>query len=607
MLDTTGAVILASAHKIEKTFANRTLFENLSVGVDDKDRVGLVGPNGAGKSTLLSILAGRIEPDEGTVSTKKGLRFGFLDQTPIFAEGLTILEAILEKCGDRDEALARAYELMAKLELSSKFGEDHLVSELSGGWKKRVAIGRELALEPELLFLDEPTNHLDLSSILWLEDFLSEAPFATVMITHDRLFLQRVANRIWDLDPRNPNFILNVPGDYARYLETKEIELAALARHESVQKNRLRRETEWLHRGAQARQTKQSARINAAADLKDNVADLKNKNQQRRVDLSFGEAEHSPKKLIEATGITKSYGDKILFQDADILVTPKSRLGLLGDNGCGKSTLIKILLGTEPVDAGRIHRPVESQVAYFEQSRETLEPDLSVLKNLCPEGDFVFYKDQPLHVRSYLDRFHFSGSKVDLPVRKLSGGEQARLRLAQLMLKNCQILVLDEPTNDLDTDMLDSLEESLSEFNGAVILVTHDRYFLDAVCNQILSFPLANSPERTLQKFASYFQWENWYKAEVERLEKASVKSAVAENAAPKKSRLSFKEKFELENMEANVLKLEGELAALQTESTQDQVLSDHKRLSEIHSRMAKLQTEIERCYERWSDLEIRK
>ena len=600
-------MILASAHKIEKTYANRTLFENLSVGVGDKDRVGLVGPNGAGKSTLLAILAGRIEADAGTVSLKKGLRLGFLEQTPRFASDATVLDAILEKCADRDEALARAYELMAKLELTNKFGADHLVSELSGGWQKRVAIGRELALEPQLLLLDEPTNHLDLSSILWLEDYLSSAPFAVLMITHDRLFLQRVANRIWDLDPRNPDYILNVQGDYARYLETKELELAALARHESVQKNRLRRETEWLHRGALARQTKQSARIQAAADLKDSVANLKDKNQQRRVDLSFGEAEHAPKKLVEATGISKTFGDKILFENADILVTPNSRLGLLGDNGSGKSTLIKILLGLETPDSGRVLRPVESQVAYFEQSRETLRPDLSVLKNICPEGDFVFYKDQPLHVRSYLDRFHFSGHKVDLPVSKLSGGEQARLRLAQMMLKNCQILVLDEPTNDLDTEMLDSLEQSLEEFNGAVILVTHDRYFLDAVCNQILSFPLAESGDRRLQKFASYFQWEKWFQEESSRQASEKLKPAAAASEVIKKARLSYKEKYELENIEGTILKLEAELADLQAESVSEKTMSDHKRLSDIHSRIAMLQAEIDQRYQRWADLEARK
>lgn len=589
---------LVNAHKIAKSYAHRTLFENLSVGIAEKERIGFVGPNGAGKSTLLKILAGELQPDAGTVAVKKGMRAGFVHQTPLFAPGATVLSALLEKCAQPDESLPRALELMARLNLNTEFGPDHEVDKLSGGWKKRLAIGRELAIEPELLFLDEPTNHLDLGSILWLEEFLCSAPFSVMMVTHDRLFLQRVANRILDLDPRNPNFLLDIPGGYTQYLETKELELAAQQRHEQVERNRLRRETEWLHRGSIARQTKQSARIQAAGELKDTVADLKNKNQLRKVDLNFGENEHSPQKLIEGTALTKSYGPRALFENLDLLITPKTRLGLLGDNGCGKSTLIKILLGQERADSGQVQRADRAEIAYFEQSRETLDPELSVLKNICPEGDYVSLQGQTLHVRSYLDRFFFSGHKVDLPAGKLSGGEQARLRLAQLMLKPSQILVLDEPTNDLDSEMLDSLETSLKEFNGAVILVTHDRYFMDAVCNQILAFGEGTK----LERFANYFQWENWFRDQ----QKESKTTPVALEIVPpvKKNRLSYKDKFELENMEATILKLEGDLLTLQRESEEPGVLSDHKRLNDVHNRMAALQSEIDARYERWSELE---
>ncbi len=602
-------MILLSAHEIAKSFSGRTLFEKLSVGIEERERIGFVGPNGAGKSTLLKILAGLMEPDSGQISRRKGLRIGFLSQTPEFGPEVTIEDAILEKCPDRDESLGRLYELMAKLDLS-QFGEASLVGRLSGGWQKRVALARELAPSPELLFLDEPTNHLDVSSILWLEDFLRSAPLSVLMVTHDRLFLQRVAKRILDLDPRNPNYLLSVNGDYSRYLETKETELKAQARHEWVEKNRLRRETEWLRRGSIARQTKQSARIDAAGELKDAVADLKSKNRAQEVDLSFGEAEHSPNKLIEARGIAKKFGDRILFRDLDLLITPKTRLGLLGDNGCGKSTLIRVLLGDESVDEGRLKRAEGLEVAYFEQSRETLIPELSVLKNICPEGDYVFFHGQSVHVRSYLDRFFFSGHKVDLPVRKLSGGEQARLRLAQMMLKQAQVLILDEPTNDLDAQMLESLENSLTEFNGAVILVTHDRYFLDAVSNQILAFPGSGSADRTLLKFASYFQWESWFQEERSRMGSRAVKTDSAPQpieAPAKKPRLSFKDKFELENMEKNILELESRLGALKAESEILAVRSNHVRLSEIHSEIAALEKEIERKYERWTVLDGRK
>lgn len=598
-------MILISAHKIEKSFADRTLFTELSLGVEENERVGLVGPNGAGKSTLLKILAGETDADDGTVSRKKGLRLGFLHQTPIFKPDATILSTVLEKCDDPDDSLMRAYELVSLLDLS-RFGLEFPVDQLSGGWKKRVALARELVLDPELLFMDEPTNHLDISGILWLEEYLSNAPFSVVLITHDRLFLQRVTNRIVDIDPRNPNFILSVKGDYAQYLEAKELELATLKRHEQVQKNRLRRETEWLHRGAQARQTKQKARIESAGDLKDSVQNLKEKNRSRITDIEFGEAEHSPKKLIEAVDLAKSYDGRTLFEDVNLLISPKTRLGLLGDNGCGKSTLIKILLGMEQPDQGQVKLADNLSVAYFEQSSETLDPELSVLKNILDEGDYVFFQGQPVHIRSYLDRFYFSGHKAELPVKKLSGGEQARLRIAKLMLKQAQILVLDEPTNDLDSDTLDSLEDSLKSFSGAVILVTHDRYFLDAVANQILAFPPPQIEETQLQKFANYFQFERWYLEETSSKKmKARAAAATASQPVEKKKKLSFNEKYELENMEAAILKLETELANLNKET--ETVGSDHKKLAEIHHKIAEVQAELDRRFERWTELEARK
>lgn len=600
-------MILLSGHEIEKSFGGRTLFTGVSVGIEERERVGFVGPNGAGKSTLLKILAGLLDADRGQVSRRKGLQIGFLEQSPSFRDGSTIYDTIVEKCSEPDEAIAFAYELMARLELA-RFDPETPVDTLSGGWKKRVALARELAPQPELLFLDEPTNHLDLTSILWLEEYLKNAPFAVLMITHDRLFLQRVANRILDLDPRNPNYLLNINGDYSQYLEAKDLELAAQARHERVEKNRLRRETEWLRRGSIARQTKQGARIEAAHELKDTVRELQAKNQARELDLTFGEAENSPKKLIEAKGIAKKFGERELFCDLDVLVGRNTRLGLLGDNGCGKSTLIRILLGNETPDRGSVLRADGIEIAYFEQSRETLLPDLSVLKNICPEGDYVFFQGQSVHVRSYLDRFYFSGPKVDMPVKKLSGGEQARLRLAQLMLQRAQILVLDEPTNDLDTEMLESLESSLKEFNGAVILVTHDRYFLDAVANQILAFPPSEFAERKLVKFANYFQWENWFREQKAKIGTKETKVfELADSTPAKKVKLSFKDKFELENMETTILKLEEELETLRAESESPEILTDHKRLAEIHTRMAALAENIETKYARWNELDARK
>ncbi|MGZ3797905.1 MAG: ABC-F family ATP-binding cassette domain-containing protein, partial [Pseudobdellovibrionaceae bacterium] len=492
--------LLINTHQLEKSFAGKVLFSGVSLGIEEGDKIGLLGPNGAGKTTLMKILAGVSTADGGKVTPKKGLRLGYLPQTPVFAEKETILQALLSRAHDPDEALGLAYEWFARLDLS-QFGEDFLVSELSGGWQKRVALARELVLEPELLLLDEPTNHLDVVSILWLEEFLQRAPFAFLMVTHDRLFLQRVVNKVFDLDPRNPNNLLAVSGDYVTYVEAKEQLLASQQKLETVLKNTLRRETEWLRRGAKARLTKQKARIERAGDLKDDVANLTDKNRKRVAGIAFGDAERNPQKLIELKNVFKSYGDRHLIQDFSFLITPKTRLALLGENGSGKSTLIKMLLGLERPDQGTIFLSDKVKVAYFEQNRAGLDLQKSVLKNICPDGDYVSLQGQYVFARSYLERFLFSRQQMDLPVARLSGGEQSRLRLAQLMLQDASVLILDEPTNDLDVATLEVLGEAIQNFNGAVIIVTHDRYFMDQVANDILGFPRRDNPKKKLENF----------------------------------------------------------------------------------------------------------
>jgi ATP-binding cassette subfamily F protein uup len=304
---------LLSTYKLEKSFAGKTLFKNVSLGIEEGDRIGLVGPNGAGKSTLLKIISGRMQPDSGEVTMNKGLRMGFLAQTPVFDPGVTIIDAIM---GDNDygEYIGPAYEWMARLELS-QFGDQFLVEDLSGGWKKRVALARELIQAPQLLLLDEPTNHLDVTSIMWLEEFLAKAQFATLIITHDRLFLQRVTNKIFDLDPKNPNYLFTTVGEYSNYVESKELMMAGQEAKELTMKNTLRRETEWLRRGAKARLTKQKARIDRAHTLKDDVSDLVAKNAARTVKIEFKDAERNPQKLMELIHVSKAYDGKVLFND----------------------------------------------------------------------------------------------------------------------------------------------------------------------------------------------------------------------------------------------------------------------------------------------------
>ncbi|MGE9746645.1 ABC-F family ATP-binding cassette domain-containing protein [Bdellovibrio bacteriovorus] len=596
-------MLLINTHKLEKSFAGKTLFKNVSLGIEEGERVGLVGPNGAGKSTLLKILAGTMTPDSGDVTAKKGLRLGYLEQTPTFKKDETILDAVLSKAEDPHEAIGSAYEWIARLELT-QFGENFLVSDLSGGWKKRVALARELVRDPELLLLDEPTNHLDVSSIMWLEDFLSRAPFATLTITHDRLFLQRTVNKIFDLDPKNPNYLISTTGGYLEYLEEKAILLAGQEQKELAMKNTLRRETEWLRRGAKARLTKQKARIDRAGTLKEDVEELSAKNAARKVKIEFKETDRNPQKLIEVDHVTKAYDGRVLFSDFSYLVTPKTRLALLGDNGSGKSTLIRMLLQQEAPTSGRVVQADKLKVAYFEQNRETLKPKESVLKNICPDGDYVHYQGQYVFARSYLERFLFNRQQMDLPVEKLSGGEQSRLRLAQLMLNEAQVLILDEPTNDLDVATLTVLEDSLKEFTGAVILVTHDRFFMDQVASDILALHKNPDGSTSMERFAGYLQWEEWFEEQKELQAQELKKEKKAEKAAAKPVKLSFKEKFELENMEANIFEMEEKLSNLQSEAGKPEVVSQASKVQELFAEISSLQSKIETAYVRWAELE---
>ncbi|MEZ0390877.1 MAG: ABC-F family ATP-binding cassette domain-containing protein [Pseudobdellovibrionaceae bacterium] len=591
---------LISAHQLSHSFAGRDLFRQVSLGVFEGDRIGLVGPNGAGKSTLMKILSRSLIPDQGEVTYRRGLNLGYLPQTPEFKPGESLLEALLSKALDPHEATSDAYMWISKLGLD-QFSPDQPVAELSGGWKKRVALGRELILSPELLLLDEPTNHLDIESILWLEEFIESSPMAFVTITHDRLFLQRVANKIFDLDPKNPNYLLTINGDYVKYLEAKELLIKGQERKEWTMKNTLRRETEWLRRGAKARLTKQKARIERAHDLKDEVQELSGKNLKRQVQIGFGESERNPKKLIEAKQISKWD----LFENFSTLVTPKSRIGLLGRNGAGKSTLIRVLLKKEEPDSGSVEVADGIKISYFEQNRETLNPKLSLMKNICPEGDYVNFQGKFVHARSYLERFLFSARQLDLPVEKLSGGEQSRLRIAQLMLEPASVLVLDEPTNDLDLDTLNILEEALKDFPGAVILVTHDRYFMDQVATEILAFPHGGGQ---IQKFADYLQWEAWQTEQTSRDQANALAAKNSEaNLKEKSKKLSFKEKFELENMESKILELEQSLAKMESDAQSPEIVANASKVQDLFEKIHSTQKQIEALYSRWAELENRK
>jgi ATP-binding cassette subfamily F protein uup len=596
---------LISVQNLTKSYAHRALFEDISFSLEEGEHVGLIGPNGAGKSTLLRTLAGRESPDEGEVIPRRSLRLGFLEQTPVFARAGTVASAIGDGLADPHlhdwERDAQVSEMIAKLSLSS-FSADQPVATLSGGWQKRVALGRELIKQPELLLLDEPTNHLDVESIYWLEDLLARSDFATLTVTHDRLFLQRVAGRILELDRRNPKGLLSVRGAYADFLEAKEQLLSAQERQEQALRNTLRRETEWLRRGPKARTTKQQARINRAEDLKEQVDEIGARNQSRTAGIEFRHEKRLPKKLVEATQIAKSHGGRLLFEALDLILSPGSRVGLLGRNGCGKTTLIRTLFGKEKPDRGHVFHYDELAVAYFEQDRGALDPNQTVAKTLAPSGDQVVYRGTALHIRSYLDRFLFTKLQADMPVAKLSGGEQSRLLIAKLMLAEANVLVLDEPTNDLDLATLNVLQACLEDFGGAVLLVTHDRYFLDAVCNKILAFPFDDEAPRRLVTFADLAQWESWREERPAPPKPKAEREQLNPLPAGKPRKRSYKDQLEFDSMEGRIQEAEKELDRLSREAEEN--ASNASKIGALHDQIEDLKRGIERLYARWAELE---
>lgn len=604
-------VTLVNGYNLQHSFASRPLFKGIGFSIEAGERVGLIGPNGAGKSTLLKIIAGELTPDQGTISLQKGLRLAYLKQNPPLDEEQTIEEAILSVSNDPHDwkEICRAQELQAKLSLDF---ENKKIKTLSGGWKKRVAIACELMKEPDLFLLDEPTNHLDVEGILWLEDFLETAPCATLTITHDRLFLQRISKRILELDPRNPQGMISIPGDYADYLETKNILMNNQIATEAKLQNTLRRETEWLRQGAKARTTKQQARIKRAGELKDQVEELEFRNQNKKTQMDFQGFEQSPKKLIEAKNISKNYDGVCVVPPMNLLIHPKSRIGLLGGNGSGKSTLIKILLGDISPDTGTVFHSEHLEVSYFEQNRESLDPDATVLRAVCPSGDFVDFAGRRMHVKGYLDRFLFRPEIFELPVKMLSGGEQSRLLLARLMLVRSNVLVLDEPTNDLDIQTLDVLQDVLSEYPGAVLLVSHDRYFMDQVSTEIYAFTHSEAMQKNkkvykkeMVRFEGLLQWEVWYRQQQE-IFKSTLKQDQNEKKEKnnQKKKFGFNEKKEFEEMESVIHKKEKKLSDLEAELQIPSVAENSQKVLELSEEMSVLQNEIDQLYQRWQELE---
>jgi ABC transport system ATP-binding/permease protein len=590
--------VLLTAESLTKSFGARPLFENLSFTLFEGDHVGLVGPNGSGKSTLLKILAGVDDADSGTRALRKGVRIGYVPQDPVFTPGLTIEEVLLDAIAN--DAALDDYERTARVAVAlgkSGFNDRSLQTDiLSGGWRKRLAIARELVREPDVLLLDEPTNHLDVEAILWLESLLRSEPEAFIVVSHDRYFLDNIAKRMLELNRVYPNGLFQSDGSYTDFLEKRDELLRNETAYQETLANLVRREVEWLRRGPKARTTKSKARIQSAGKLMDELDESRSRTStQSGAKIDFTASERKTKRLWSAQGLSRGE----LFRELDILLKPGTRLGVLGPNGSGKTTLLRTIIGELPPDAGTIERAERLRVVYFEQNRQSLDPNVTLKRALAPEGDSVVYQDRSIHVASWAKRFLFRTEQLETAVSRLSGGEKARIVLARLMLQPADLLVLDEPTNDLDIPTLDVLEESLLEFPGALVLVTHDRYLLDRVSTQVLALDGRGSA----QYFADYSQWESARGGDKLRARPTSLQPNA--NAYAKK-RLSYLEQREFDSMEAAVLAAETTLEEAKTRAHDPAIAADSSALQERFAELAAAQKEVDRLYARWAELEAK-
>jgi ATP-binding cassette subfamily F protein uup len=659
---------IISAQGLSKRYSVAPLFQNISFTVSEGDRIGLIGPNGSGKSTLLAILDGRVKPDSGEVAVRKGTRLSCVAQVSEFAPGATVrsvIDAALDRIGvHHDDHAAIVAETLGRAGLND-FGMR--TDELSGGWRKRLAIAEALVQHPDILLLDEPTNHLDLAGIKWVEGLLRNAPFACVIVSHDRYFLENVANETVELSRAYADGYLRVSGNYSAFLEAKEQYLHAQQKHQDALENRVRTEIEWLRRGPKARTTKSKARIDTASEMIGELADMNARTRTASAAIDFSASGRQTKQLVQLEGVGYSImapaiGERTLFADLNFTLTAGMRVGLVGPNGSGKTTLLRLLRGDLELGAGEIRKADGLRIVYFDQNR-VLDPSLTLRRSLAPDSDSVIYQDRVIHVGGWAARFLFTAEDLNRPVSRLSGGERARVLIAQLMLQPADLLLLDEPTNDLDIPTLEILEESLLEFRGALVLVTHDRYMLDRVSTVVLGLDGYGGAGR----FASYSQWDAWQsqqqkarnaaaKAEAARGQgssgaasspraeagstasttgknpgkssngdsaagsnrgvnssvKPSVGLGLSSDATPAatpakaaaKKRLSFSEVREFETIQQRIANAEKDLESEVSSLSDATVASDAALLRAATLRIDELHRTIETLYTRWAELE---
>ncbi|WHY90242.1 ABC-F family ATP-binding cassette domain-containing protein [Neobacillus cucumis] len=620
---------MLTVENVTKTYGEKQLFNDISFTIGEKERVGLIGVNGTGKSSLLKIVAGLDQPDEGKIIAGKDYTIAFLAQQPDFDADRTVLEQvyhgeapILKLMRDYEKTLQRlnsspndskiqdelfhlqkqmdalnawdastnAKSILTKLGIED-FGKK--IGELSGGQKKRVAMAQVLIAEPDLLILDEPTNHLDFDTVKWLEDYLSRYSGSILLVTHDRYFLDRVANRMFELDSGN---LYSYKGNYAAFLESKAIREENEAATFEKRKNLFRRELEWIRRGAKARTTKQKARIQRLEELDDKLAGGKPSGE--KLDISLN-GSRLGKQVFELKDASKRYGAKTILNHFDLLVKPGDRFGIIGRNGTGKSTLLNILAKRIPLDEGEFLMGQTVKIAYYTQESEDMDENMRMIEYIKETAQIVETSDgKTISAAQMLERFLFPPFSHGTPIRKLSGGEKRRLYLLKILMTAPNVLLLDEPTNDLDTQTLTVLEDYLEEFPGVVITVSHDRYFLDKVVDQLLVLQGEGSINSFFGNYTEYLEKESI--VEVQKTTSATAQSAKSPEKE-KKKKMTYMEKKEWEEIDDVIAKIEEKLE--ETSAELAKVGSNFTKAQDLMKQEAELNEKLEQLIERWSYL----
>lgn len=618
-------------------FGHVALLDHAEFSLEVGERVGLIGRNGTGKSSLLKIIAGVSRLDDGTLVMQQGLNIAYVDQEPHFDPEMTIFDAVASGLGELpallteyeslsgqfgqgndDAIMERMHDIQLVLDASDAWNiknkvettldklnlnRDSLIRELSGGMQKRVALACGLVGAPDVLLLDEPTNHLDFGSILWLEGLLRDFKGSVLFITHDRSFLDNISTRIIELDRGK---ILSFPGNFTTY-QTRKAELLANEEVENAKFDKfLAQEEVWIRKGVQARRTRDEGRVRRLEALRLERGARRERQGQVKLEVSSGE--RSGKIVAEMENVSKSFGDKVIVNDFSCTILRGDKIGLIGHNGAGKTTLLKLILGEIQPDSGTVKQGTKLQVAYFDQMRAQLNENLSLADTIAPGSDWVEINGQRKHVMTYLNDFLFSPERARSPVKTLSGGERNRLLLARLFAKPANALVLDEPTNDLDIETLELLEELLEEYQGTVFLVSHDRTFLDNVVTQVI---VSEGEGRWREFVGGYTDWER-VRHTVQAVAKPKAEAKVdvkteAKGDAPKAKKLSYKEQRELDELPKLIAKLEEEQAAITAKLSDPSLYQNNAdEVVKLNIRFEELDAQLLESLEKWEQIEAR-